>query len=224
MNSIRLYIPWYFHNYARRAFPIGFLWSTLLMAGLLTWIANIGHSLAMAANNMPAVLQTQCYVALLFVAADTLSGVYVAGRAGQLKSSKLRNYLFAKMMQYSCIMVLSSGIGMLTKNWIFPESGASAIIMFEGLSLIENMSKIEQYGVNMGPIRPLLAFFAKYMDSSPSEVLTAADIGKTGATGRTGAQGPPGQTGAQGVQGIPGQAGPAGASVTVDITSHSDNL
>lgn len=173
------------------------------MAALMTWIANLINSIGVTADKMPPVALTQCYVILMFVTLDTISGGAVAILAGKLRSNKLRNQLFAKGVQYSCLVGICAGIGLLVHNWIFPESAGMAVIGFEFLSIIENVARLEIHGVNMGPIKPLLAFVSRYVDVAPQDVAAAGERGAPGPQGIQGIQGIPGT---QGIQGVPGPA------------------
>jgi toxin secretion/phage lysis holin len=116
-------------------------------------------------NNTPSVAQGQTVIMLVFLLVDTITGVIAAALAKRVSSHRMRTRFIAKCAQYTCLVVLAAAPSLLLKNWLPIECAFSALIMFESVSIVENMRRLEIVGgVNLGPAKPLMGWLSKFLE------------------------------------------------------------
>lgn len=112
---------------------------------------------------IPGAIRDLLLVAVLFIALDTVSGWWLAARRGRASSHRLRGGLVPKLLQYSLIIALATGVAIITHQWAVFGAGIGAVIAVEAASMLENLIQIEQNGgAPLGPARPFLQRLARY--------------------------------------------------------------
>lgn len=150
------------HGYHCWALP----WKTV------PWWILLGGIMATLAfwfvNNTPEVARCQTFLVMLMLLTDSVTGVVAAGLGGKISSHRMRTRFIAKCAQYTGLVALATAPSLLLKNWLPIELALTALIMFESISIVENMRKLETVGgVNLGPARPLIALLSKFLDVPP---------------------------------------------------------
>lgn len=112
----------------------------------------------------PDSIEDALTVLALFIALDTLTGVWCAFACHQAASKTLIAKLVTKCAQYALLLGLSGGAALLGHNiWIL-QGGLLALVSVETLSMVENIARLQKCGgVNMGPAQPLLDRLSKYL-------------------------------------------------------------
>ena len=98
---------------------------------------------------------------VLFVL-DTLTGIGAAWLEGDLDSGRGRQMILAKVLQYFtlfaiavCSSVFLSGL-LGNPTWWTYTGIVSLMCVQEMQSILENLIRLEKYGVSMGPFKPIL--------------------------------------------------------------------
>jgi hypothetical protein len=105
-----------------------------------------------------------------FIAMDTFCGLWLAFSCRRAASKLMITKLVSKTVQYATLLTLSAGGGLLAGTWIIFQGGVLALIGIEFLSMLENLSLLEECGgVDMGPAKPILRRIAHYLAITQKE-------------------------------------------------------
>lgn len=141
----------------------------------LTRRKPMGHNLAEGSSALFAALSTLqravpdrirdlVLVVVLFIVLDTMSGMWLAAKQAKLRSKRMKDSLISKCLQYACLGGLGGGVSILADSWSPFGAAIGAIVGIETLSIIENLTHLEQCGgTPLGPARPFLRKIAKYL-------------------------------------------------------------
>ncbi|HZP80712.1 MAG TPA: phage holin family protein [Chthonomonadaceae bacterium] len=121
-------------------------------------------------NAVPDEIQNTINVVALFIALDTLTGLWAATICCHVASRRLIEKLVTKCAQYALLLGLAGGAALLAHNWTIVQGGLLAIVGVEALSMLENLARLEKHGgVNLGPARPLLQRLSRYLAVTQEE-------------------------------------------------------
>lgn len=115
-----------------------------------------GLVIAAAGSPVPPHLATALSVAGLLIVLDTAAGLWLAFVSGTAQSRKAREMLVSKLVQYLILLGLCLSASLLTKRWDWVLLGCMGIVGIESMSLIETAIKLQDFGVNLGPVAPLI--------------------------------------------------------------------
>lgn len=139
------------------------------VAGIAAFVAAVPHNV-------------RNYLALIFilVTVDTITGILGAIVCRELRSSHMRQKLFAKTLQYLMFFTVGFAATILSESYIFLVIVCSGIMASEISSMVENLSKMQQGGISLGPfnhfITMLSGFFAIERREHTTTVTTATVI------------------------------------------------
>ncbi|MCX6380584.1 MAG: phage holin family protein [Armatimonadetes bacterium] len=121
-----------------------------------------GFVVAAVGSPLPPYLIQALSISGLFILLDTVAGLWLAFVSGKAQSRKAREMLVSKVIQYLILLCLCVAASLLTKRWDWTLLGSMGIVGIEGLSLIETAIQLQDYGVNLGPIAPLIEKLKRY--------------------------------------------------------------
>ena len=115
--------------------------------------------------HVPALVHKSAVVALGFLVLDTVTGYICAAFDRNWSSQIMRMKMVAKISQYALLLGSCAGAAILADNWSFVVAGWWAIISIEMHSNIENLVKLQSFGVNLGPVAPLLTKLSQFFNT-----------------------------------------------------------
>lgn len=149
----------------RREFPVGKV------------IANVWGALLAIWTQTPKNVQDGIQVAVWFFVMDTLTGYVLAAMEGRARSRTLFEGAIKKAMQYSSLVGLFAGIGVIAANRYIIFVGIGLVVMTEATSILENVYKMQSGGAKM-PVGmdTLIARVGRYLAASGQGVSVAPPV------------------------------------------------
>jgi len=129
--------------------------------------AVIAASLQQFLSSTPTAVKDFGLVFLLFFAVDFITGVVNAAVSGKLSSKSARSKFFAKSVQYLGILSLGAGGTVATGSIAWTVTALASTCAMEAISIIENIRGLQQAGVSLGPVAPLLDRISKLFGDPP---------------------------------------------------------
>lgn len=121
-------------------------------------------------NAVPDEVENTVNVVALFIALDTLTGVWAGAVCHEVASRRLIEKLTTKCAQYALLLGLAGGAALLAHNWAIVQGGLLAVVGVEALSMLENLARLEKHGgISLGPARPFLRRLSRYLAVTQDE-------------------------------------------------------
>lgn len=108
-------------------------------------------------------------IATVFIGLDTVAGVWLAFVERRVSSRLALVGMVSKLIQFTILLTMALAVSMLTRQWAVLCVALMGIIGIEALSLAESMTRLEKWGVNLGPIAPLVRRLCRYFNSATAE-------------------------------------------------------
>lgn len=115
----------------------------------------------------------------VFIFMDTVLAVYLACQLGQWSSNKMKMGLFWKIVYYTGMMTLSYFVGFLSKVDLIPVGAWGIILLTEGSSMIETLTRIHvKAGKRFGLAEKFLRKVAQAMGEIAKDGVDSLPPGK----------------------------------------------
>lgn len=115
---------------------------------------------------LPAEAIQLLQIATIFIGLDTVTGVGLAIVEKRVSSRLALVGLLSKLVQFTIFLTLALAVSILTRQWSVVCVAVMGIIGIEALSLAETMTRLQKYGVNMGPVTPLVRRLCHYLNTT----------------------------------------------------------
>lgn len=138
--------------------------------GLAGAMGSLTTLWAWVAHATPETVRQLVIACLIFMAADLLTALVGAALAGKVSSAQMRKGLVAKSAQYAGLLCLGTGAAVLAQTWLPVQAGLGAIVAIEGVSIVENMKRIQTLGgVNLGPANGFLNWVGRFFEAQTAQ-------------------------------------------------------
>lgn len=112
-------------------------------------VAYVWGALLAAWTATPQNVREGIQVAVFFYVLDTVTGYILAGMEGRARSRTLFQGAIKKALQYSSLVCLFAGLGVIAQNRIVIFVGLGVVIMAEATSILENVYLMQNGGAKM---------------------------------------------------------------------------
>lgn len=113
----------------------------------------------------PASIHTFAVVVVFLVCVDTITGVIAAAVCKEFRSSRMRQKVVVKVLQYSTLFALGYTFTIIVQAWFCLNWALGAIVAIEVGSLLENLARLRKYGgISMGPADKFINIVAQYFE------------------------------------------------------------
>lgn len=131
--------------------------------GKKAYVAFWGALAGLTGSGTPEHIKELTNVMAIFIVLDTLAGVWLAFVEKRARSRSASEMLVSKLVQYTLLLGVCTGANLLAHTWYWLSAGLLGIVGIESLSLLETATKLQAYGVPLGPLQPLIARLSKYL-------------------------------------------------------------
>jgi toxin secretion/phage lysis holin len=129
----------------------------------------------------PEYVHTWAFVAFSATCVDTLLGVAAAMACRQLRSKRMRERLTSKLIQFAIILSFGLFLTILTETYWPLGASFTALIAIEMTSMLENLVRLEQYGVPLGPASKLIQAVSNFFDLPITRRTTSVGVVDSGS-------------------------------------------
>jgi hypothetical protein len=138
---------------------------------ILESVAGLVGTLFASMLPVPDLLTRLAFAACAFWAFDTLTGPWASKRKGlEVKSREFREGMSRKAFSYLSILFFGFILGVLSRSWYPFEGAMVALILSEGLSILENVDTVLQSYDAKSP----LVIVVRQFTSRARKLLTSA--------------------------------------------------